>query len=228
MIAIVDKKIPQEAKIQLQKDFSLFELESDGIVYSAISGHPDVFFFQNENTLIVAPNMPSSWVTFLKRNMIPFSFGEKIVGAKYPHTCPYNIVASARYWVHKEQISETVATQTLNDKTFIPVKQAYSKCNTIVLREDVFITSDQGIYQALRKQSLDVLYVSPQGIRLPGFEYGFIGGTCGIIDHKVYFIGSLLHYPDGEKLKVFLNQHQYEVVELYDGVLFDGGGILFL
>ena len=66
MLIIIDQKIPQEAKNRLSDFGELFLLESKNIVYSAISGHPDIFIFQMDNHLICSPNSPSNLIHKLK------------------------------------------------------------------------------------------------------------------------------------------------------------------
>ena len=143
-LIIIDKKIPEEAKIKLSGYGDLLELETIGITYDAISGHPDIFFSVLNNDLIVAPNLP------------------------------------------------------------------------------------QKFREALKKHSLEVFYANPDGIILPGFKNGFIGGCTGISGNQLFLIGSLHHYSLGDKLRKQINAWGYEVVELYNGPVFDGGSVLFL
>jgi hypothetical protein len=58
MMIIVDNKITPVAKRRLSSFGELVELKTDGITYPAISGHPDIFFCQSADNLIVAPNLP--------------------------------------------------------------------------------------------------------------------------------------------------------------------------
>ena len=73
-----------------------------------------------------------------------------------------------------------------------------------------------------------MLLISPHGILLEGFPHGFFGGCCGIWKDKVFINGSLDHFPEGEKVRQYLKDLGYEVVELYDGPLTDAGSILFV
>jgi hypothetical protein len=78
MLNIIDKKIPEEAKKNLAEaglhpDYSLLELETEGLVYPAISGHPDIFFCQTPQTLVIAPNLPHPCKEILIKNQISFS-----------------------------------------------------------------------------------------------------------------------------------------------------------
>jgi hypothetical protein len=48
------------------------------------------------------------------------------------------------------------------------------------------------------------------------------------LNDTVFITGSLAHFVEGASVRKFLEELQYKIVELYDGPLFDGGGVLFL
>ena len=244
MLIIIDKRIPEEAKQTLAGYGELLEFATHGITYDAISGHPDIFFCQTPGGLIVAPNAPAEFLLQLESRYIPYTPGEKPVGSKYPETARYNAVVTDKYLIHNTSVTDpSIINATL---TFIPppssllpspysvlltpysIRQAYTRCNLIALNDGCFITSDRGIEKALKAHHLDVLYVSPAGIVLPGFPNGFFGGCCGVWDDKLFITGSLRFFPEGENVRQFANDSGLEVIELYNGPLFDGGGILFI
>jgi hypothetical protein len=110
----------------------------------------------------------------------------------------------------------------------IHVTQGYCRCNLLPLRDNHFITSDRGIYQTLNHKGVKTLFVDPADILLPGFKNGFFGGTCGVVNDTVFFMGKLEKFGDGGAVRNFLEALNYRVVELYEGQLFDGGSLLFL
>ena len=75
---------------------------------------------------------------------------------------------------------------------------------------------------------MNVLYVNPEDIQLPGFKHGFFGGACGVYEDSVFLLGSLESFKAGKKVKSFLQSLEYEIIELFDGPLFAGGSILFV
>ncbi len=228
MLIIVDKKIPVEAKANLQQLGELLEIETTGIVYPAISGHPDIFFTQIDDQLVVAPNLPSKYFDVLESAKINFLTDENPVGSAYPETAKYNAVITSKYLVHNTKITDPKVLQLCENKLKIHVNQGYSRCNLIFLGENHAITSDPGIAKCLNKNSVETLFVSPQGIDLPGFKNGFFGGCCGVFQDKFFVLGNLDKYPDGEKVRDFMRRIGFEIVELCDTELFDGGGVLFL
>ena len=232
MLIILDKKLPEEAKAKLSVSDILLELETEGIVYPAISGHPDIFICQTPQTLIISPSLPEKYLQIIKEHKIQFITGNPIPNPSSPITHPasirYNAAVSTNYLVHRLEFTDPSILENCHTRKKIPVKQGYTRCNLLLLKDDHYITSDLGIHKNLILAGLDGIFVSPDGILLPGFANGFIGGTMGILRDSVYIIGSLSHYPEGEAVRVFLAKLNYRIVELYEGPLFDGGGILFI
>ena len=227
MLIIVDKKISPEAKIHLRTLGKLMELETDGIVYPSISGHPDIFFAQVAEQLIVAPNLPREYFIILDKEKIKYTLGTKPVGKQYPDTAKYNLASSKTCLVHNTNITDPRILARCADKNIIEVKQGYSRCNLIFLDDSHAITSDAGIYRSLAEHEINTLLVNPKGIILPGFSHGFFGGCCGVFQNTLYILGSLDRFDDGEKVRAFVQAANFEIVELCDTPLFDGGGILF-
>jgi hypothetical protein len=228
MLIIVDNKIPEQAKNTLKEYGNLMELQSSGITYEAISGHPDIFFHSIGNTLVVAPNTPNQYVNILKRKSVNITMGEQGTGQKYPASSAYNAVSTDSLLIHNFRYTDAVITRLGEDHDLIHVDQGYTRCNLLPLGEDHFITSDEKIKRVLDRFEKDCLYVSADGIQLEGFKHGFFGGCCGIYDKKVFVLGSLDRYIGGKEVRDYTEKLNFEIIELYDGQLFDGGSILFV
>ena len=228
MLIIVDQKIPKKAIENLSNYGSVMNLHTDGIVYDAISGHPDIFFSFIENQLVVAPNLPDIYFKKLEDQKILFVKGEAGVGQKYPASSKYNIVADEDFLIHNFRNTDSKIIQLAEDMDLIQVDQGYTRCNLISLGNKHYITSDKGVSRTLKRFDLKVLYVDPEGIQLPGYKNGFIGGCAGIHGKKIFFIGNLDHLKDSSELKAFIHSQGFEIIELYDGPLFDGGSLFFI
>ena len=227
-LIIADKKLPEQAKVNLKQFGLVIEFSTHSITYEAISGHPDIFICQLPDKLILAPNLPSEFFKIFKDEKIHFHKGIQNVGLKYPESAVYNTVVTGNYFIFKKNIPDTEIIQNLSSQKFILVSQGYCRCNLLPLKDDSFITSDKNIYQNLMKEKLNVLYVDPKQIILPGFKHGFFGGTAGVIENNVLISGSLKYFSDRERVKSFLQNLNYSIIELYDGPLFDGGSIFCL
>jgi hypothetical protein len=243
MLIIIDKRLPESVKESLQsavrrrktedgrrivspEEVNFLELETDGIVYPAISGHPDIFFCQTPDKLVVSPSLPVKYLKILSATGVGYVFGKQASGIRHPASVYYNAAINDHYLVHRLEYTDPVILENCHYLKKINISQGYTRCNMAWLKEDHYVTSDEGIHKTLGEHGLTGISVSPQGILLPGFQIGFIGGCIGVMGNRIFFTGSLCHFPEGEKLRSYMVSLDYEIIELYDGPLIDGGSIL--
>ncbi len=224
-LIVIDKKMPHEAKRTLLQYGDVLELETAGITYPAISGHPDIFFCQAPAGLIVAPELPDKYFEALKQKKLNFVKGGLMPGSQYPQTAAYNAVVCGNLLIHNLKVTDSVVLNACQDLQHIHVKQAYTRCNLLTLNS-IFITSDKGIEKILTIKGINCKFFSPEGIKLEGFSHGFLGGACGVYEDQVFVCGSLKHYSYGKEFKQIADQAGYYVEELYNGPLIDVGSIL--
>jgi hypothetical protein len=252
MLIIVDHRIPQEAKKSLQSlcpslQATLIELETTGLVYPEISGHPDIFICKTPQTLVVSPNLPERYFAVFAEQRIRFVKGHftagELTGVKTETHLPpnlrsrkkleskantgYNAAVSEDLLVHRLEYTDPIILENCHYLKKIPVKQGYTRCNLLLLKEGHYITSDNGIDTALKNAGFQGIFTDPEKTVLPGFPNGFTGGAMGIHENCIYLIGSLSYIPEGSTIAEFAAALGYRITELYDGPLFDGGGILF-
>lgn len=116
-----------------------------------------------------------------------------------------------------------------NGFSFVHCNQGYAACSTFKIDDKTAVTDDETIYKALKDRGIDCLYVSRGSVRLDGYDCGFIGGCCGMIDSKTaVFAGNPLHHSDGRLLLDFLKYRDIKSVSLFDGELIDFGGFINL
>ncbi|MEG1686338.1 MAG: hypothetical protein RR276_00500 [Angelakisella sp.] len=109
----------------------------------------------------------------------------------------------------------------------VAVKQGYARCSVAVVSANAAITADTGLYDAMTAIGIDVLLIGAGDILLSGYDTGFIGGCCGLLDRdKLAFAGNLDCYQFGDSIKLFLKKHNVTPVMLHGGKLTDIGGIL--
>jgi len=226
MQIITNNILPPSAFSKLKNFGEVVLLETEGIVYDAISKHPDIFFCPPGEELIVAPNLPEDYKVILAKKNITFTEGNKILGKKYPSTAFYNAVVTKNFLIGNTKVMDTAILEKAENRKIIHVNQAYTRCNLLPLSDEKFITSDKGIEKELKKNNIEVLFANPEGIVLEGFKNGFFGGCCGVSGNRVFIAGSLNNFSEGEKVREFLKG--MEIIELYDGPLLDVGSILFL
>jgi len=164
MLIVIDQRAPKEAKSNLSQFGKLVEFNTHGIVYPAISGHPDIFICQTPSCLIIAPSIPKIYTDLLKLNNIAFEYGNSIVGSKFPETSYYNCVTNGHYLFHKKGFTDKEILLRNESLELIEMPQAYTRCNLIEISKDTFITSDRGIEKNLLKNAFKAHYFSPEDI----------------------------------------------------------------
>jgi hypothetical protein len=228
MIVIGDYRLPLEAKEELRRFARFVPFAANSIVYNAISGHPDIFFCFTDNYVVVAPNTPSGYKQILKDAKVDLFEGKNTVGNRYPSSARYNAVVTRNFIIHNLEITDETVLKTFPDRRQIHVNQGYTRCSLFALDDNAFITSDKGIFKTLEKYEVEILYADSSDVVLPGLSNGFIGGCFTRKGDRVFVTGSLNFIKNGETIRNFISRRGYEIVQLYDGPLFDGGGLLFL
>ena len=106
-------------------------------------------------------------------------------------------------------------------------KQRYAKCSTAIVTDNAVITTDESIYRICKEEGIDVLKVRNEGIDLYGYNYGFIGGCCGLISNNLLaFSGAIQNHPDYNNIKAFAGNYGISIISLGSNKLYDIGGII--
>ncbi len=225
---IADKNTPVAAIKTLQNFGEIMLFITKNITYRQVAGHSDLFFCFGNGQCVTAPNTPKKYIEWLKEKNVDIITGSQPVGNNYPSSAIYNAVVTDDYLIHNLSVTDPVVLETFSHLKKINIRQGYSRCSLLPLKNNHFITSDEGVYKVLETNHLDALYVNPSSILLPGFKHGFFGGTAGVIDDTIFLTGSLNYFPEGEKVRNYLNHLHYTIIELYDGPLFDIGSLLIV
>ncbi len=157
--------------------------------------------------------------------------GENIrLGEKYPNDVIYNGCSTGKYFIHNLKYTDPLLlkeVQRLKMKK-VDVSQGYAKCSIAVVDENSIITYDSGIAASCASQApeLSVLLIQQKHVFLPGYNTGFIGGTCGRIGNSLLFNGDLSAHPDFEKIKEFIETRGLECIWFDDIPLTDIGSII--
>lgn len=178
--------------------------------------------------LTVAPNLPAEVAAALTAAGIPFATGTTAAGISVSSCGAYNVACSETAAIGNRAQCDPVLRRQLAGRQFISVRQGLARCSTLFVGRRSLITSDPGIHRALRGTPLSSLLVSSREILLPGYACGCFGGCGGVWGSQVFLVGSLRHHPQGEAIRAFVEAEGKEVVELYDGPLFDAGSIFLL
>lgn len=222
---IIDKTMSERMIYKLSKYGNIYwsmEINSND---KAISTHPDLqIHFINSDTAVCAPETAAYYRDILP-DFINIVCGDKNIGANYPEVSAYNIARVGRYIICNTKIADTKILEYYknNGFTIIHVNQGYTKCNVCPLTENLFITEDRGIYNAVKcVRGIDVTILDKYIVKLNGFENGFIGGASGLADRKLFMCGKV----SDDKIKNIAERYSIEIIELSDEPLYDYGSII--
>ena len=212
----------------MQTKGTVILIPKDTRLDSRIANHPDLILTVIDGTLIIDQNADSNIFTQLDTLEIPYVKGYSRLSADYPMDIAYNAVITGRYLIHHTTYTEPLLLLHSNysgKNVLLPVKQGYTKCMTVLVDENSIITSDPAIYQALIDH-MEVLFIEPEHVELPGFPYGFLGGASASFEDMVVFHGDLSKHPDYPRIKTFVEAAQKELVFFDHFQLTDIGSVL--
>ncbi|MFD3156114.1 DUF6873 family GME fold protein [Haloimpatiens sp. FM7330] len=228
---IVDSRIDMIEKNSLLKlGYKVLYCPICSNLYDAVCGHPDmlIHIIDNKN-IMVHKDMDISFTNKLKLLGYNILYSNYSLQSKYPKDISLNAVNLKHIFMHYIMHTDPILLQYMNNKKILNVNQGYTKCSTAIVSNSAIITSDSGIYNTLKNENIDMLLLPPGDIILPGLNYGFIGGTCGLLDkNTLAFYGDLNYYTYGKEVLHFLKKHNVKPVFLRKGPLVDRGSILRL
>ncbi len=205
------------------------EIKNNPLLDFPIQSHADMQMLKlRNNTILLANNLD-----YLKAELERHSFNVIIIDenliTNYPNDILLNNVLIDDYCIGKYDVmpKKLIEYCTANNIQIVSVKQGYSKCSVSILNNKAIITSDKNISIVYKQLGFDVLLIPYGDIELPGYNYGFIGGCCGMIDKNIMaFTGNLNKYKYGQEVLSFLHNHNIEPLYLTNGNLIDIGSIL--
>jgi hypothetical protein len=196
-----------------------------------VKSHPDMqLVIPAEGVIVHAPNLHPKVAERLKDLGYILVSGEKTPAGSYPLDIPYNVAVVGDHAFLNTRYSDEVVLQWLKKtgKTISHVNQGYAKCSVCILNKEAVITSDLGIYRAALGKNIDVLLIPPQrSISIPGYDYGFIGGSTGLVSSKkIAFTGDLKTLDSWESILLFLQKYGITPVTLGASAVLDLGSLI--
>ncbi|WP_315080870.1 DUF6873 family GME fold protein [uncultured Clostridium sp.] len=234
MYCFIDYRSTKEEIDNLQKlNIEPILVPKSNNVYESINGHPDIQMNilknSSENQIIIHKDIPSEFINLLDKKNIKYILSNSALSNTYPNDIILNSLILDDYFIHNLKYSDNNLLNSQSSKLKINVSQGYTKCSVLPIKNKALITSDVGIYSTLIDYDFDVLLLPPGDILLPNLNYGFIGGTGGLIsDNKLAFFGELNHYTWGNEVNKFLYKYDVSPIYLRKGKLIDRGSLLLL
>lgn len=233
MICFVDYRTSENEINSLKKlNYEVIKIPRYENLYEAINGHTDIqvnILNRDTRTIIINKNINPSFKELLNIKNINFIESNSDLSSKYPNNIQLNAYITDDYLIHNLKFTDKKILDYCKNKKCINVKQGYTKCSILPLREKAIITNDTGIYKTLKNENFDILSLPFGDIKLSGLNYGFIGGVGGMISNDcMAFFGSLENYTFGDEVKRFLYKYDIQPLYLSNTKLIDRGSLLVL
>lgn len=230
--AAVDARIGARAESELKMlGVEILKIRPHPYLYDAVCSHPDMLFHHaGGNLVIYAPDADPDAVLRLSGLGFQMVMGESRLKPGYPGDIAYNAARVGKWYIHNLKYTDIRIKESMERMGIEPihVSQGYAKCSVLPVDGDSIVTSDAGIAAAVRKKGIDALLLEcADSICLPGLNYGFIGGACGMVADSVCAInGSLADLKGYKSLLSFLSERNISMVEISKGRVTDIGSIL--
>ncbi len=150
------------------------------------------------------------------------------IKSPYPNDCLLNFADIGDYIICNKSILTEQIFNLLPNKTIIDVKQGYSKCSVCICGYNTIVTDDISVYNAvLQYDNINSLLLEKGSVHINKYDYGFIGGCCGLINKNLLlFNGDLSLHSDFDKIKKFLYDNNVNYIDIKGKPLTDIGSII--
>lgn len=218
---------------------SIIPTVPNSMLIEAIMQHADCMLFNLNGNYFIDNNNYENIVKYFTRGEDDKKTGggkclvkvNEIISSPYPGDVRLNAKTFGRYILCNETyISDDIKNYALsNSYIILHCNQGYAACSTVKLNDKAAITDDESVYNTLIDAQIDCILVSKGSVKLKGFNYGFIGGCCGMVNENILlFAGELEAHNDSERIINHLNKYHINYINLFSGELVDIGGIIEL
>ncbi len=194
-----------------------------------VASHPDMLLARIGDTIVLPRAYTEEAMDAVNAIAahVRVRLGDTPLVRTYPKDVSYNVLAhNGRVYCRADVVDATVAAEaTAQGFTVRGVHQGYAGCSALSCGE-VVLTADPSMRDALLPDGADVLFLQSGGIRLPGYDYGFIGGASGFAGNTAIFFGDPETHPDGGRIMESLSRREIECLPLSEDCLTDYGGIV--
>ena len=223
--------INTENKIILDKikkyGFTCISTEKSDNVSEPISLHADVLYLKTGDKEVYVSDCQKNNIQVLK--YLGYSVKEVSLSPGYKTESKLNMIVGDSTIICNPDTCIKYES-FITGKKVILIKQGYTKCSTIVISDNDFITEDEGICKTLKSAGKNCLLIKKGFVSLKGYNYGFIGGASVFFENykTLLFIGDITKHPDYNEIKVFCTNINIKIDWIDEISLTDIGGIVNL
>ncbi len=203
------------------------QVAESSLLDTPVSRHADILANYVGKSIFLADKNQTELCNFIEENSGKSIIIENIK-SPYPNDCLLNFAEIGDYIICNKSILTKEIVDLLPNKQIIDVKQGYSKCSVCICKHNTIITDDISIYNAVsRYNNIKSLLVAKGSVSIDKYDYGFIGGCCGLVDKDVLlFNGDLSTHTDFDKIKNFLYYNGVNYIDIKGKPLTDIGSII--
>lgn len=205
---------PQMEQLLRESGYDTVRLPRNPSLPAPVAAHPDlsVFFAPDAvyTTAQYAALAEPALAAVCRRVGRPLRTVAKEVGDRYPRDVLLDALplGSLLFCLPSATAQELTAHPAYR---VVPMRQGYAKCATLPVGTHALASADPSILAAAEREGLELLPLSPGGIRLEGYDTGLIGGAASFAPYgkpdECFFCGDLQTHPDGAALTAFLAAH---------------------
>lgn len=230
-LAIVDGRISNTVEKGLKDNgVKIIKTKAHPSLYDSVAFHPDMFLHHvGGRKIVYAPGTSEDTIRELEEYGFQIIRGKAELKYKYPGNISYNAARVGRFVFHNTKYTDEVLKSLFLklDLELVHVNQGYAKCAISIVDENSIITMDKGIARIAEKKGLDVLVVEEKNILLPGLDYGFIGGSSGLLGRNKWAVaGNFEALECHIEILAFLNKKGKEILSLSDQQVVDIGSLI--
>lgn len=226
-LLLMSPEIPELCDSMRKLGITVLTTHPDCALPKPTQFHGDMLSFYAGNSRMIIPKSENTLQSKLNYLGIRTIFTQNLLEKQYPKDAGCNVLSIGNHIFYNPRSADPEIVRQCFYLQHHKVGQGYTRCSVAVVNANSVMTADRGLSQAMQQAGFQVLELEPGSIQLPGYEYGFIGGCCGLIAPNVLaFTGSLRTHPDGDRIKRFLQTQKVDFIELSDGPLRDIGGLI--
>jgi len=223
---IIAKEFADKTKIET------IPLSQYNCLDSRLSSHADMLLSVIDDKLFIPFSYYEKNKTSIDRVL---DYGYEIItvddfkSKEYPYDISLNVLVLDKCLISytKHTSKEIINYCTSEGYKIVNVKQGYTACSTLKIDENTVITADKSINDAVLSLGKQSFLCEDLGIKLDGYNCGFIGGSSCVVNDTVVFFGHPATNDAFTNLKNHLEKINKQVIYL-DGELHDYGGAKIL
>ncbi len=231
--AVLTERVRREdAEGLMSLGYEIIRMKDNPLLFSPLSSHTDLsVFFLRKKVFTTEEYAKENREAFVKIEALGYDtvYVKTAPRSPYPADTPLCILnlGDSALIANTRTAAPEILEYAMNESISVHhTNQGYSKCTSLFAGG--IITADKGLIDRCRSASITVVEISPGGIILPPYDYGFIGGCSGVDGQKIFFTGQIESHSDYSKIKQFTKSFGFECISLSDGPLLDIGSIFFI